>query len=768
MGVRSFAIALLAAAEITCATLLLAAAGEKSGPLSSASAELFTSKIRPVIADVCLQCHSGDKPENGLRLDSRAALLRGGDSGPPVVPGKPDESLLVKAVRRSGDLQMPPDDKLSDETIKEFEDWVRGGAEWSGGDLVASKPAAEKRHWSFMPIKAVEPPADPTGWSQSPIDHFLHAALSAAGLAPVADADKRTLIRRVTFDLTGLPPTPEEIDEFLTDSSPDAWRTVIDRLLNSPQYGERWGRHWLDVARYADAAGFEQDGIFPEAWRYRDYVIRSFNADKPLNRFIEEQVAGDELWPDDKEAALGTGMYCIAPVQEDAALSAAMQLEHEWLADAADLTGAAFLGLTMGCARCHNHKYDPITQRDYYSLQAFFAGSDRPYSQNVIDKRIKSMHGILAEVPVPKEFENDPACTLKCDKKGPFVMFHRDKPMQLHVLHRGEIASPREKVAPAFPAALRRKSKSATPADARPENRRAALAKWITSPDNPLTARVLANRIWGWHFCQGLVHTPNDFGTQGDRPSHPELLDWLADDLTSHGWSLKHLVREIMLSRAYRVGSVASAEAGQKDPENRLLSHFPRQRLDADEIRDSLLACAGTLNPQSFGPPVHPALNKEELSGLFESKGRWKEDSEETQQNRRSVYVLARRSFALPLLATFDEPPSMTSCPRRNVTIVPTQALALLNSPLVQKQAAAFAKRVRAGAAKDTKDNDAAILRAWLLAFGRPPAKAEIDRVNRFLRERTAANKSAAEAEDAAWTALCRALFNANEFIFID
>ncbi|HKD35840.1 MAG TPA: DUF1549 domain-containing protein, partial [Pirellulales bacterium] len=313
MGVRSFAVALIAAAGVACATDSLAVAGDSSGQPSSKSADLFAAKIRPVLTNVCLECHSGDKPENGLRLNSRAALLHGGDSGPPVIPGKPDESLLVKAVRRIEDLQMPPDDKLPDETVKAFEDWVRGGADWSGGDLTASKSASEKRHWSFMPIKAADPPADPSGWSQSSIDGFLHAALAKAGLTPAADADKRTLIRRATFDLIGLPPTPEEIENFVADKSPDAWQKVIDRLLNSAQYGERWGRHWLDVARYADAAGFEQDGVFPEAWRYRDYVIRSINADKPLDRFIEEQVAGDELWPQDKDAALGTGLYCIAP-----------------------------------------------------------------------------------------------------------------------------------------------------------------------------------------------------------------------------------------------------------------------------------------------------------------------------------------------------------------------------------------------------------------------------------------------------------------------
>ncbi len=320
------------------------------------------------------------------------------------------------------------------------------------------------------------------------------------------------------------------------------------------------------------------------------------------------------------------------------------------------------------------------------------------------------------------------------------------------------------------PAVLRsKKPKDDSPSDSSgvaSDGRRAALAKFLTAPENPLTARVLVNRIWGWHFGQGLVRTPNDFGKQGDRPSHPELLDWLARDLVEHGWSVKHLHRQVMLSRAYWMASLASVDAVQKDPENRLLSHFPRQRLDADEVRDSLLACAGTINLQSFGPPVRPPLSKQELSGLFEGEGRWKADRDEAEQNRRSIYILVRRSFAFPLLATFDAPSNMTSCPRRNATIVPTQALAMLNSPLVQQQSAAFARRVRSEAA----GNEAAITRAWLLAFGRPATKAEIDRANRFLRDRTAANEelNAGSPEDTAWAELCLALFNANEFIFVE
>src|SRR5713226_3690447 len=434
-----------------------------------------------------------------------------------------------------------------------------------------------KDHWSFLPIHDTQPPAAPSGWSANAVDQFIHAKLRANNLQPAPPANKRTLLRRVTLDLLGLPPTPEEVEAFVTDSSPDAWAKVVDRLLACPRYGERWGRHWLDVVRYADTGGFEVDHLYPSAWKYRDYVIRSFNADKPFDRFIQEQVAGDELWPSDPEAVVATGMYCVGPALDESAM-VSNQLEYEWLTDAADTTGAAFLGLTLGCARCHNHKYDPITQKEYFATQAIFAASDRPFPEKTRLLRIKTLNGLLSDAPVPKEALNDPRCRIQTEEQSGFRLVHRNEPLEIHRLKRGELSKPLELVEPGLPAALitgtRERELSASP----PEQRRACFARWLVSPDNSLSARVLVNRVWAWHFGQGIVGTPNDFGTQGEAPSHPELLDWLARDFMNHGWSLKHLHRRILLSNTYQMRSAASRErqrpeAIERDPENRLLWH---------------------------------------------------------------------------------------------------------------------------------------------------------------------------------------------------
>jgi hypothetical protein len=635
----------------------------------------------------------------------------------------------------------------------------------------ASTPAPPETWWAFTAVKKSEPPLDPTDWSGTPIDQFVSAKLREQKLTPPADlldggdTDKRRLLRRVTFDLIGLPPTPEECDAFLADKSPDAFAKVVDRLLASSQYGERWGRHWLDVARYADTAGFEADYLYPNAWRYRDYVIRSFNSDKPFDRFIQEQVAGDELWPDDHDALDATGFYGIGPALSEAALMPSNQLEYEWLTDAADTTGAAFLGITFGCARCHDHKYDPFTQRDYFGMQAIFAASDRPYPEKIRLNRIKALNGLLSDAPVPKEMLADPRCTLRVeDAKTGVRLFHRSDPLTVHRLGRGEVTKPREEVCPALPQALLSPERPWTFEEVPSSQRRGRLAEWLTAADNPLTARVLVNRVWGWHFGQALVRTPNDFGVQGELPTHPELLDWLARDFIDHGWSLKRLHREILLSRTYRMSSIHKATATGPDPqvvdpENRLLWHFPRKRLEGEAVRDTLLACAGNLNLKPFGPPVVPPLSSQELTGLFDAKGKWPVTADPAEHTRRSVYLLARRTFVYPLFAAFDPPAVMTSCPQRPRTIVPTQALTLLNSPLAREQAAAFARRLLRETGYKLED---AVARAWLLAFSRPGSEKEMARAQEFLRQRSSAGKEAALAD------LCLALFNANEFIYLD
>jgi hypothetical protein len=736
------------------------------GRTTRADAEtFFESKIRPVLAGTCFKCHGGEKVRGGLHLESRAALLKGGDSGPAVVPGDAEKSLLIRAIRYGHeDVKMPPDKQLPAPVVDDFVAWIKDGAVWPERSSLASSTARAEKRWAFEQVAQVEPPAG----SGDLIDRFVRTKLREHGLEPVGSADPRTLIRRVTFDLIGLPPTPEEVDAFLADHSPDAYAKLVDRLLASPHCGERWGRHWLDVVRYADTGGFEADPLYASAWRYRDYVIRSFNDDKPFDRLIQEQVAGDELWPDDKDAVLGSGLYCIGPVLPESAMMS-NQLEYEWLTDAADTTGAAFLGLTFGCARCHDHKYDPISQKEYYALQAFFAASDRPFPDKVRLNRIKALNGLLSDAPVPEKLLKDPRCTVQTEDEVGFHLFHREQPLEVHRLHRGEVNSPKEAVGPGLPAALLAAGRAPDLAAVPAEKRRAALAKWLTSADNPLTARVLVNRVWGWHFGQGLVRTPNDFGKQGEPPTHPALLDWLARDFMEHGWSLKHLHRRILLSRAYQMKSAADGPGLRTDPEDRLLWHFPRRRLEGEAIRDALLACAGTLNPKPFGPAVVPPLSKQELTGLFDAKGKWPVTKDVSEHTRRSVYLLVRRTFLYPMFASFDPPEVMTSCPRRAQTVVPTQALTLLNSPLAREQSAAFARRLVKECGDDAEKT---LSRAWLLAFGRPVTSVEDERARAFLKERTATRVKEGAAPEvgarAALAELCLALFNANEFVYVD
>jgi hypothetical protein len=732
----------------------------------------FTVKIRPVLADTCLRCHGAKKPRGELRVDSRAALLKGGEHGPAIVPGAPEKSLLVQAIRHVHDeIKMPPGKVLAPAVVADFVAWIKDGAIWPREAALLDSGSGV--YWAFAPIRKIDPPADPEGWSNNPIDRFLRARQRQRGLTPAGPADRLTLIRRASFDLTGLPPTPEEVDAFLADRSPDAWNRLVDRLLASSAYGEHWGRHWLDVARYADTGGFEADHEYKNAWRYRDYVIHAFNAGKPFDRFVQEQVAGDELWPADPDAVAATGLYCVGPTLAESAMMA-NQLEHDWLTDAADTTGAAFLGLTLGCARCHDHKFDPLTQKDYYSLQAVFAASDRPFPEKVRLVRIKALNGLLSEAPVPKKLLSDPRCTVQTEATAGFRLFHRSTPLTVHRLHRGEPSKPRERMEANVPAVLHSAEHRPNFAGVPATKRRSALAQWLTSRDNPLTARVLVNRVWGWHFGQAIVRTAGDFGAQGDPPSHPELLDWLAGDFMDGGWDLKRLHRLILLSRTYQMQSRLFGEAGRQalhiDPQNRLLWHFPRQRLQGEAIRDNLLATAGTLNRHTFGPPVVPPLGRQELSGLFDARGKWPITKDATQHTRRSVYLLERRTFIYPLFAAFDPPEVMTSCSRRTPTVVPTQALALLNSPLVREQSTAFARRLlrecgdgggRGGAPRKAPP-ERIVARAWRLAFGRPATPAETDRAVAFLRER------AEEGHESALAALCLALFNANEFVYVD
>jgi cytochrome c553 len=767
-----------------------AAAGAPPGPDAETAFEL---KVRPVLAGTCLRCHGGAKVSGGLRVDSRAALLKGGDSGPAVVPGDPDNSLLLRAVRRTHEtLRMPPDKKLSDAEVADLAAWVKGGAPWPA----ATRPFAADTHWAFRPVRAADPPPDPSGWADGPVDRFIASGLRAHGLKPVAPADKRTLLRRVTFDLTGLPPTPEEVDDFLADTSAGALARVIERLLASPAYGERWGRHWLDVARYADTAGDNADYPVPEARLYRDYVIDSFNADKPYDRFVRDQLAGDILakeGPPEKyaEQVAATGFLALSRRYA----TAPYELWHLTLEDTIDVTGQAFLGLTLRCARCHDHKFDPVTQKDYYGLYAVFAATTFPYggSEELASKgfprqnmaplvppaeaapRLEAHRRKLEQLQkqidegAKNKLPQDKLKALREELKAlrrpglpadlPAAYAVSDgKPVPQAVHLRGEPATPGPAVERGVPRFLAGDRVIRWPADG---SGRRELADWVADAKNPLAARVMVNRIWQHHFGRGLVGTPSNFGVRGEVPTHPELLDWLADRFVRDGWSIKALHRHIVLSKTYQLSSAADSADAARDPDNRYRWRFDRRRLDAEALRDALLMVGGRLDRTRPGP--HP----------FPSAAGWGW----TQHNpfkavylshHRSVYLMTQRIQRHPYLALFDGPDANHSTGKRTSATVPLQALYLMNNPFVREQAEGLARRLLAA----SPDPAGRVGHALALAWGRPAAPEEVAQgvayVRRYAEELARAGTPEAGRELEAWTSYARVVLTANEFLYVD
>ena len=746
-------------------------------------AQTLEERARGLLEAKCTGCH-GAAQMSGLDLRTRETLLRGGKRGPAITLGNVDDSLLLKAVRRVGELQMPPGKAaLRPEEVALLREWVAAGAPQTDATLRAGPS-----WWSFQKIVR---PALPAGDEPNPIDRFLLGKLREKGLRPLAAADRLTLIRRATFDLHGLPPTPEEIDAFVGDRSASAWEKLIDRLLASPRYGERWGRRWLDVARYAETGGYETDVSFSNAWRYRDYVIRSFNKDKPYDVFMKEQIAADEIWPGDLEREggyfipqekldrlerwIGTGLFAVGPVNYEFALSGD-QFRVEWQADAVETTGAAFLGLTLGCARCHDHKFDPISQRDYFQFSALFAGSeDREipivgrygifdYTRNVprqekadqIKARIQRLDKARGEREMTAaerdERETDLRALGAAYLKAPLriqtatILAHTDPVPDTHILGRGEFANRGEVVKPGLPRALPGAPEIVEPASGPfVPQRRKALAEWLASRANPLPARVMANRIWQGHFGRGLVATPNDFGRQGDAPTHPELLDWLAAEFIEQGWSVKSLHRLLMTSDAYRRSSGPEAANAKIDATNAYLWRMNRRRLEAEEIRDTVLLSAGQLNPKMGGPPVVLPLSKEEFLGIREPE-LWPVTLDADEHRRRSVYLYVKRSFKMPMLETFDVPDPILSCARRESSTVAPQALAMMNGDFTRTYAAKMADRFA---------GPGAIEGAWRQMLGRMPTAAERERAQQFLQRNSL-------------TDLCWLILNMNEFLYVD
>jgi len=775
-------------------------------------AEFFERKVRPLLVERCYECHSAGAKElrGGLLLDSRAGVQAGGDSGPSIVPGDLEASPLIQAVRHADpDTAMPPTKKLSAEEIAALEAWVqRGAPDPRDADTVATVQAKEaidwtkaREWWSFRPHSSPPIPAvQQSDWPASDLDRFVLARIERMGLQPAADADKRTLIRRATFDLIGLPPTVAEIEAFVADTSPEAFAKVVDRLLASPHYGERWGRHWLDVVRYADTAGDNSDFPIPQMFRYRDWVIGAFNRDLPYDQFVREQLAGDLLSGGTTQEAhdrlIATGYLANArrfgSTVDD-------YPQHLTIEDTIDNVGRAFLGLTINCARCHDHKFDPITAADYYALYGIFHSTRYPWPGLELEQKQRDLVPLvesdklaeaeaalkahdaekrrLAQVvqqlkdsvkSTPVEEKKQVEEKIKdaeravrdfTNKPAPFELAYavaeaktiEDAAIQL----RGDPAKPGDRVRRHFLTAL---GGEALPESDTSSGRR-QLGDWIVSRENPLTARVMVNRIWLNHFGQGIVPTPNDFGKQGKPPTHPELLDWLASRFIESGWSVKALHRLIMLSRTYQLASQPNDEAAARDPNNELLSAFPRRRLDAEAIRDTLLVLGDNLDKSPAGP--HPFPPESEWNFTQHHPFRAVYGSK-----RRSVYLMTQRIQRDPYLAIFDGADPAASTPQRTTSTTPLQALYLLNDVFVHEQSARFAERL----VKEAADNRARIDLAYKICFGRAADPREIESCETFLADVRGRFDGVPEErrELESWQALVRVLFRLNEFVYVD
>ena len=807
--------------------------------------QFFETSIRPVLQTSCSQCHNESLRTSGFSVESRETLLQGGNRGEAISLDRPAESLILSALRQDGDLKMPVGGKLPPEKIQDIERWIGLGAPWPEGPP-SGRSLEPATHWSFQPVDQPSPPkvSDQT-WVRNPIDRFVLARLEEAGLPPSPDASKSTLIRRVHLDLTGLPPSPETVQMFVEDTRPGAYERLVDRLIESPRYGERWGRHWLDLARYADSNGYNADAE-REIWMYRDWVIDALNRDMPFDQFVIEQIAGDLLPNPSNEQLIATGFHRNTLLNLEGGVDFE-QYRVEAVVDRVDVTGIAFLGMTLGCARCHDHKYDPISQREFYEFFAFFnsidelsgefsnsAGRARAYEpllefgtaeqysrREAVQAQLKVMRDEqkryqrellkrqpeweanlteedLAKLPIgvqrilqkpPEErvegrlvfvrnafLNQDPgmqerrraiAAVTKLLPKIPSTLIMRELPARraTHIMEQGDFLRRGLQVEPGTPRVL-------PPLQAERPNR-LALARWIVDPSNPLTPRVTVNRIWQRYFGRGIVPTENDFGTQGEPPSHPQLLDWLASSFVDSGWSLKTIHRLIVTSSTYRQASGFRQAVDSKDPTNRWLGRQNRLRVESEVVRDLALSASGLLVDEIGGPSVFPS----QPPGVMIRKP-WPE-SKGKDRYRRGLYTHFWRTSPHPGLMVFDSPDALTIATKRNRSNTPLQALTLLNDTGFHEFAQGLGQRIL----RETPGTDTArrIKRAFQICLARPPSQTELETVRRFaVTQRdefetdpqqidpvlTLNLKSDSDrSELATWTAVAGVVLNLDEFV---
>jgi hypothetical protein len=667
----------------------------------------YVRDIQPILARACVSCHGPDKQRGGLRLDTVTSLREGGDSGTVFIPGDSSKSRLYQAITGTNNVPLMPakGPRLATTEVSRIKVWIDQGAALPAGET-SGVTGLESTHWAFQPVKRPAVPSIQRGPIRNPIDAFIRARLEKARLTPSPEADRVTLLRRLALDLTGLPPTPEEIDAFANDDHADAYERQVDRLLASPHYGERWGRHWLDLARYADSNGYSIDS--PRTiWPYRDWVIAALNRDLPFNRFTIEQLAGDLLPNAATEQKVATGFHRNIPINEEGGIDPE-QFRVEAVVDRVNTTGAVWMGLTIGCCQCHSHKFDPVTQREYYQLFAFFNSQDEP----------TMALGVPGSSSLPTT-----ATGAAPTRITTMVLQEQTSPRETHILVGGDFTRPGAKVGPGTPAVLPplRKDEGRRP-------NRLDLARWLVRPDHPLTARVTVNRVWGHFFGVGLVETENDFGTRGTPPSHPELLDWLATEFVRHGWSVKALHRLIVTSATYRQASQTRADLDAVDPRNRLLARQMRLRLEAEVVRDVALAASGLLDRRVGGPSVFPP-QPEGVLQFTQVKRVWN-PNDDSGRYRRGMYTHFWRSAPHPALVTFDAPDAVTACTRRNRSNTPLQALTLLNDAGFAEYAYGLAARILQDAKTTGEDQ---VRHGFRLCLGRDPSDVESRRLTRFL-----------------------------------